>query len=72
MPYRCRTAAGKFARLSLLSPEAQGVAGVSVKLPEGTEEDRARILRCVPLLPRVGCPQGPDGVIVRTTWPRSS
>ncbi len=41
VPYRRPAATGKFALGNPLSPEAPGVAGVSVKLPEGTEEDRA-------------------------------
>uniref|UniRef100_A0A673G088 Alpha-mannosidase n=1 Tax=Sinocyclocheilus rhinocerous TaxID=307959 RepID=A0A673G088_9TELE len=39
VPYRCRAAAGNFARRSSLSPEAPRVAGVSISLREGTEED---------------------------------
>ncbi len=58
VPYCSRVAAEKFAHRRSLSPEAPGVAGVSVKPPEGTEEDRAPHTEVCTSLPQGGLHSG--------------
>ncbi len=58
VPYLKRAAAEKFARRSSLSPEAPGVAGVSVLPLEDTEEDRAPYSEVCTSSPQGGLPSG--------------
>ncbi len=58
MVYRHRAAAGKLTRQSSLSPEAPRVARVSVKLREGTEEDRVPYTEVLSFPAQLGLPSG--------------